>query len=206
MEELTINSKAIIDYFDNSKLIDYLKVNNENYPIFPNLYDITENIKDAGWLPFRTCDQHAYQEYQFSQHIDFPQEIEKMNKIELLKRYLQVFTNSFSNALDDHIIKELQKSARTVNLSEVNKTKLNQRSTIISIDLVKKSDNMEFGGRFVSYALDDKNFITINNPDNINYCIYDDNIYIKREFDKIYVLGDLRIGFNLEGLQLYKIL
>jgi len=205
-----VNAKNLIDFFGHTKLIDYIKVDNEDYPIFPRLTDITKDVEDIGWAPspFKTSDQIVLLEYQFTQHIDFPREVEEMNKMELVKRYLESFIKSFNSGLDEHIIKELQKSALTVSLEEVKGTKIKQSSTIISPDLMDKSDDKRFarfGCRSVSYLLEDKSFIVSNNLDNLNYYVYSDTIQVIKNLDRISILGDLKIGFNLDGFQLYNI-
>ena len=213
MEKFTldyeVNAKNLIDFFGYTKLIDYIKMDNESYPIFPRLSDITKDVENIGWAstPFKTCGQIVYSEYQFTLHVDFPREVEEMNRMETLKRYLETFIKSFNSGLDEHIIKELQESALTVSLEKAKQTKVKQNSTIISPDLMEKPDGKSFGvgGRSVSYLLEDKSFIVSNNLDQLNYYVYSDTIHVIRNLDRISILGDLKIGFNLDGFQLYRI-
>lgn len=213
MEKFTldyeVNAKNLIDFFGYTKLIDYVKMDNEDYPIFPRLSDITKDVEDIGWAPFKTCDQIVFLKYQFTHHVDFPRKVEEMNRMELVRRYLETFIKSFNSDLDEHIIKKLQESALTINLEEMKQTKVKQNSTIISPYLMEKSDdkrnNYGFGRRSVSYLLEDKSFIVSNNLDQLNYYVYSDTIQVVRSLDRISILGDLKIGFNLEGFQLYRI-
>lgn len=200
IEEKDYTTTEIINHVAQSKLINYVR-QNDHCPIFQHMYEI-DQIEDVVIYkyPLYINEYAVYDNIQFAQTVSFDIKHEIANKTHIFVRCFETLISSLGNSIDEHIIRGLQKSARTVSKEDLSKTKFHFNNTIISPNLINK------GGievRSVSWNLEDGQFITLG--DHPDFYLYDDGIHIVRELDVVNMVGHLNIGFNLNGYQLYTI-